>query len=128
MKEWIKHTSGYWGFGSFIIALLVLLGSAGYWALGVQEDKLENRVSQIEKSVSTTISTFKGEVEAELAAVEETAAITVAAIETEMSADILIVEGKADTNRDLISRLGTKLDRMDAKLDTLLIRLPPSSN
>lgn len=152
VREWIKHTSGYWGFGSFIIALLVLLGGAGYWAFDIQEKKLENSISDIEDSVDTTVSRLTDKIETDVVAVEEAAATMVAevaedaaamevatvtmvaAAEAGLSADISIVEDTADTNRDLITRLearfdrmDAKIDRMDAKLDTLLTRLPPNS-
>lgn len=106
MREWLKKHGGYWTFGIFLLALLGSMGGLGIWGLEAQDEK---RVISDEKI-------------AEVAAAENKR------VEEKTEAEIKRLDTRADTNLELIGQMNAKLDRMDGKLDMLLMRVSATTS
>ena len=113
MWKWIDSHGGYWTFGIFLTGLLVLIGTVGIWGLGAQEKAHGER---IDKVAATAASELKR-------------------VESKSDSEDRRIESQTRANRELIEqindragRIEAKLDRMDEKLDKLLMRVSAPPN
>ena len=104
MREWFKKTSGYWTFGIFLLALLGGMGGLGHWGLNAQDAKQDAKIEKASAVAESELNRVEGQT----------------------GSEVKRLDGRVDTNLELIKQISVKLNGMDRKLDTLLIRVSAS--